>query len=252
MHNGLVIILILILLLLFYFYYYKHSYYNTTQVPACPTCEKYNVHRSHDDQKAAAKLMQEITKRNKTLIEHLKSKYLNSNFRPGMDPLKGNHIDIVPGSEMFPWTADSMFDADKIGQVQELVENEYIQERVNQLLTHYNANKIYEISPLNSSGVTSYTQDKETLILCLRKKEKNTAGENELHDINTIMFVDIHELSHMMNNLWGHKMNFWVLFEFMLMNAVECGIYKHVDYSKQNILYCGLLLTYNPLFDKIV
>lgn len=252
MHNGIVVILMLILIYIFYICYYRYSYHNTVSISACSTCEKYNVHRSHGDQDEAASIMGEINRRNKTLIEHLRSKYLNNHFSPNMDPIKNNHIDVIPESELSPWTAESMFDVAKANQIQKAMEGEYIQERVDQLINHYNPKQIYEISPLNQSGVTSYTQDKQTLILCLRKKEKNAQGENELHDINTIMFVVIHELAHMMNNLWGHKMDFWILFKFMLMNSVECGIYQPVDYHKKPINYCGLVLSYNPLFDGVV
>lgn len=253
MHNGLVILLSIILIFLFYKYYYKHSYWNTVPVSTCNKCEKYNVHRSHEDKIEAANIIKEITNRNNKLIEHLKSKYLTSNFQPNMDNIKNNHIDVVTNSDIFPWTADSMFDPNKTAQqLQQVTESEYLHERISQLIDYYNPKEIYEISPLNSSGVTSYTQNKKTLILCLRKKEKNTNNENELHDINTIMFVVIHELSHMMNNLWGHKMNFWVLFKFMLLNSVECGIYKPVNYAKSPIKYCGLLISYSPLFDNVV
>lgn len=247
MPNSLAIVLLLILTYFFYIYYFQYTHHNTTQIPACSTCEKYNVHRFHSDQEQAAEILQEVSKRNATLIEHLRNKYMNNHFDPGIDPVRNNHIDIIPESEFYPTLGSS-----ELNQIQNITENEYIQERISQLLQRYNSNDIYEISPLNKSGVTSYTQDKKTLILCLRKKEKNGKGENELHDINTIMFVDIHELAHMMNNLWGHKMDFWLLFKFMLVNAVECGIYTPVNYRKHPVVYCGLLLSYNPLFDPIM
>ena len=172
-------------------------------------------------------------------MEYLKNKYLNNKFAPNMDRnIKNNRIDVIP------------FTAEQLNQ--NWAENEYIQERIAQLIRNYDSNQIYEISPLNTSGVTSYTQNKKTLILCLRKKETDESGNNKLHDINTIIFVVIHELSHMMNNLWGHKMNFWILFKFMLLNACECGIYEPVDYRKYPVYYCGLLLSYNPLFDTSI
>lgn len=252
MRLAITIVLLIIIAYLFYIYYYQHSIYNTISVPACETCEKYNVHRSHEDKLAAASLMEKITKNIKTLIDHLKSKYIDNKFKPG-DPLKNNRIDIV-SSDIFPWDADSMFQTniDGINNIEKITESEYTRERINQLINYYNPSKIYEISPLNNSGVTSYTQDKKTLILCLRKKEKDKNGDHELHDLNTIMFVVIHELSHMMNNLWGHKMNFWVLFKFMLLNAIECGIYQKVDYSKYPIIYCGLNISYSVLYDNNV
>jgi len=246
MNYYITIVIVLTLIYLFYIYYYRYSHHNTISFSTCSTCEKYNVHQSHNDQTEAADIMRIVASKNAKLMEHLQSKYVHNGFTPRMDTLKNNRIDIVNNSDIFPWSAESMF------ATNEILESEYIQERVQQLIKNYNPKEIYEISPLNQSGVTSYTQDKRTLILCLRKKEKNKDGENDLHDINTITFVVIHELSHMMNDLWGHKMNFWVLFKFMLLNAVECKIYTPVDYSKKPLLYCGLLITYNPLYDSLV
>lgn len=223
------------MLFLFYHFYYKHSYWNNILVAPCYKCEKYNVHQEHEDQKEAAGIMREIIRRNKILINHLKEKYTYQNFNPELGD-KNGRIDIINHSELY----------NTLNQVNK---SEYLQNRIEQLVKFYNSDHIYEISPLNSAGVTSYTQDKKTLIFCLRKKEKNHKGNHELHDINTIMFVDIHELTHMMNNTWGHQVDFWILFKFMLENAVECGIYKPVDYSKFPINYCGLLLSYNPLMD---
>lgn len=225
---------LILLLVIFYHCYYKYSHLNTHRIVSCPSnrCEAYNVHRHHADQREAARIMGEVTSRNAKLIEHLREKYIPG-FNPSMESIKNNHIDVIGSTGIYDGKLD----------------NEYLQERVTQLLSKYNSRDIYEISPLNSSGVTSYTQDKETLILCLRKKEKNQSGANELHDINTIMFVVVHELSHMMNDRWGHDVDFWILFKFMLENAVECGVYSPVDYSSHPILYCGLLLTYNPIFD---
>jgi hypothetical protein len=178
-----------------------------------------------------------VNTRNRILIRHLKQKYLSPQLS-SPDPVKLNRIDVLQKTEIF--------------DLQRATENEYIQERIQQLLRNYDSGLIYEISPLNNAGITSYTQNKRKLILCLRKKEPNARGVNELHDINTVMFVNLHELSHMMNDLWGHKMNFWILFKFMLTNAVECGIYKPVNYAQHPIIYCGLKLTYNPVFDPII
>ena len=232
------IIIVIILFLIYYNYifnYYKYGYYNTSRVNLDAN---YNVHNEHEDKKSAAKMLMEINKRTQKLIKHLEKKYESNNFRVSMDPNKNNHIDIVETSDIYANMA-----------INSVKQTEYIQERIKQLINKYDPDRIYEISPLNPSGLTSYTQDKKTLIFCLRKKQKNKNGENELHDLNTIMFVVLHELTHMMNNTWGHKPDFWVLFKFMLVNAVEAKIYTPVDYSKYPIIYCGLALTYNPYYD---
>jgi hypothetical protein len=243
------IAVIVVLLILFYNYYFRYSAWNTFGVSLCNNsgqaggCESYYVHREHYNPKEAAKLMEEITQRSKTFMKYLDDKYVDTHSSSGIDPYKSNRIDVIGGSEMY--STDSMV----ASSMHSLLTPEYIQERVTQLLKNYDTDKIYEISPLNKEGNTSYTENKARLVLCLRKKEANEKGEHELHDINTIMFVVLHELSHMMNNEWGHPDGFWVLFKFVLLNAVEAGVYSPVDYSIHPIKYCGLLLTYNPMFD---
>lgn len=114
--------------------------------------------------------------------------------------------------------------------------------RIIQLENNYNSNNLYEISPHNIMGNTSFTQQKSKMVFCIRNKN------NEIHDINTIMFVVLHELSHLMHDKWGHGESFWFLFKKVLEDAVEAGIYKPVDYSKYPQNYCGMTITQNPYF----
>lgn len=241
-----VVILIILFLIYYYYYEFKYGYNNTQAVQAGD--QTYNVHKEHLDQKNAAMILAEVTRRNQKLFEHLRDKYGQSNIQNGPDPFKSNRIDVVGGTSMY-YNLDPS-ENDIAATMKHIMDKEQIQERLTQLFDHYNAKKIFEISPLNSEGVTSYTEDKKILILCLRKKSANPqTGEHDLHDINTIMFVVLHELSHMMNNTWGHPVEFWTLFKFMLLNGLETGIYDPVDYSKYPINYCGLEITYNPMFD---
>jgi len=206
---------------------------------ACPT---YNVHRAHDDQLAAAELLREITLRIDRLTQHLRQKY-EQDARP-FSPDHAGRIDVVPMSQLFYLFAP----ADET-QRKDAIDRERIQQRVQQLVDNYHPETIREISPLNREGLTSYTEDKNRLVLCLRRKEADAAGRHPLHDPNTMMFVVIHELTHMMNDSWGHPADFWVLFKFMLQNAAEAGVYSPVDYSRHPVVYCGLPLNYNPYFD---
>lgn len=252
--DGLVvalIILVVIVLIHYGYEYHRYSYQNTTPVVA-PTscsggqCERYNVHREHfDDSKQAAELMREITRRNATFIEYMESKYLGEKLR-SFDGDHKNRIDVVKGSGLY---YSNPMEHDVASQIGDVHLRENIQERVVQLVRNYDPTDIHEISPLNKDGSTSYTENKKTLILCMRQKKPDTDGSHRLHDINTMMFVVLHELTHMMNNTWGHPYEFWVLFKFVLDNAVECGVYKPVNYREHPIVYCGMNINYNPLFD---
>lgn len=113
-------------------------------------------------------------------------------------------------------------------------------------LRGYNPDNLFENHPHNISGDTSYTINKgKKMAICLRDKETL-----QLHDINTMMFVVLHELAHIASESVGHSDNeFWRNFKFILQNAAECGIYHVEDYSIHPMRYCGMTVTYNPLFD---
>ena len=112
------------------------------------------------------------------------------------------------------------------------------------LKQNFNPNKITETLP--TSELTAYSENKgEKMAFCLNKT-KNT---DTLIDLNTLTFVAIHELSHTMTTSIGHKQEFWKNFKFLLENAVKIGIYKPVDYKKENQSYCGMTITDNPFYD---
>jgi predicted metal-dependent hydrolase len=240
------IIIILILLICIYYNTLRFGPYNTQSVQY--GTERYKVHNAHSDVKAAAALMANINSRNEKLINFLQEKYSNTSPKILYDPNKNNRIDVISGTEMYAHGDINAHDV--VEQLRSPLNREYLQERIAQLVRNYSPSRIYEISPKNTGDATSYTEDKRTLVLCLRHKKPNIAGEYELHDINTMMFVVLHELAHMMNNTWNHKRDFWVLFKFLLLNATESGIYQPVDYAKYPINYCGLWLKYNPIYDQ--
>ena len=68
-------------------------------------------------------------------------------------------------------------------------------------------------------------------------------------DENTLTFVAIHELAHVMSKSIGHKTEFWENFKFLLKDAVKMGLYKAVDYKKKPKEYCGMTITDNPYYD---
>jgi hypothetical protein len=112
------------------------------------------------------------------------------------------------------------------------------------LSERFDSTKIHETLP--TSEHTAYSENKgEKIAFCLNKKKK----ENKLIDINTLTFVALHELAHIITESEGHKLVFWENFKFLLDNAVEIGIYKPVDYKKDPVHYCGMDLTDNPYYD---
>ncbi len=118
-------------------------------------------------------------------------------------------------------------------------------ERVKRLVKGYNPQKIMETLP--TSQYTAYSENKgEKLAFCLNTKKNDSSN---LIDQHTLMFVAIHELSHIMTKSIGHKSEFWDNFKFMLQNAKEAGIHEPKDYKKTPAEYCSMKLTDNPYYD---
>ena len=118
--------------------------------------------------------------------------------------------------------------------------------RTIRLVEGFNPQKISETLP--TSELTAYSENKgEKLAFCL-----NTTKEgNKLIDLNTLTFVALHELSHIMTESVGHNQEFWQNFKFLLENAKASGVYDPVDYKKKPKEYCGMKINDNPYYDLV-
>lgn len=96
---------------------------------------------------------------------------------------------------------------------------------------------IYETDP--SSDLTSYSVNKgEEISFCLKSKKTN-----QLHDINLLMYVAIHELAHVACPEIGHGRLFMKIFKKLAEEAVKINIYNKVNYSDMPVEYCGMILS---------
>lgn len=112
---------------------------------------------------------------------------------------------------------------------------------VDRLYKNFDPDNITENIP--GSTYNAYSVNKgEELSICIR--EKNT---EKFIDKNTLMFVAIHELSHMMSIDMGHTKEFWDNMKYLLNEASKLGIYSPVDYSKNPVMYCGMKIDNTPL-----
>ena len=119
-------------------------------------------------------------------------------------------------------------------------------ENVKRLVNGYNPKKIMETLP--TSEYTAFSENKgEKLAFCLNRDKK---GESNMIDEHTLMFVAIHELSHIATKSVGHKQEFWDNFKFLLENAKECGVHSPVDYKNKPAQYCGMDIKDNPYYDN--
>ena len=117
---------------------------------------------------------------------------------------------------------------------------------VQRLVQKFNPQKMNEILP--TSQYVAYSENKgEKVALCLNQKSKD--NNEHLIDEHTLMFVALHELSHIMTIVHNHKQEFWENFKFILMNAKEANIHDPADYAKQSKNYCGMTISDNPYYD---
>src|SRR3990172_11381149 len=99
--------------------------------------------------------------------------------------------------------------------------------RVTRLRQRFDESKVVETS--KSEKFTSYTINKGAkMVLCLRARD----AQEKLEQENTMMFVSLHEMAHIMTKAVGHDADeFWSNFKFILQNAVEIGVYTNIDYK---------------------
>src|SRR6056300_25944 len=135
---------------------------------------------------------------------------------------------------------------DKLSYLVENLNNRFKnRENVQRLVENFNPTTIKETLP--TSEYTAYSENKgEKLAFCLNKNNNNN---NNLIDQNTLMFVAIHEIAHIMTLSVGHTEEFWQNFKFLLENAVQLGIYEPIDYKKNPKNYCGMTISDNPYYD---
>ena len=133
----------------------------------------------------------------------------------------------------------------KLKDLVKYVDKEYPdRENVKRLVKGFNPKKINEILP--TSSYTAYSENKgEKLVFCTTTTKKG----DKLIDDNTLTFVGIHEIAHIMTKSIGHTKEFWANMKFLLKNAAKIGIYTPIDYKRKPKEYCGMKITDNPYYD---
>lgn len=108
------------------------------------------------------------------------------------------------------------------------------------LLRISNTIKISEVE-LNVNNTTSYTINKgEEIVMCIRNK-------NNFSPLNEIIYVLIHELSHIICPDLGHTENFYKINIFLLKEAIRLKLYINKNYNENPKEYCGIELNENLL-----
>jgi hypothetical protein len=118
--------------------------------------------------------------------------------------------------------------------------------QVQRLVNNFRAdpNRFLESTP--DAEHTSYSVNKgESVHFCLRQRD----GTEELVDENIMVFVALHEMSHMITQSVGHDPEFWNNFGWLLREAENRKLYKHTDFKSHPVMYCGVSITDSPHYD---
>lgn len=88
---------------------------------------------------------------------------------------------------------------------------------------------------------TTYTLNKSDMYFCLTPRKDDIY----VYDINTLMFVAIHELAHVSSVSIGHTDEFKDNFADLVNHGIVLGVYNYIDYSKTPVEYCGVTIKHN-------
>lgn len=92
-----------------------------------------------------------------------------------------------------------------------------------------------------NAGEAAYSVNKAHISMCVR----NAAGQVE--DLNTAVFVLLHELAHVCTEETGHTRAFWANMAFLMKLAIqEAGVYKYQRFESQPGAYCGHAIRQSP------
>lgn len=217
MQNLIIIILIIII------FYEELSnrcfeFFNTTFVKSNIDNNQYRVLSSYDDSQKASDTIAELNLFAVQLISKLKAKYIETEFYDNDDDdILENNLEYKKGVEI-----------------------------TKRLLQNFKSENLKENEP-ESPSKTSYTKDKTIIALCLREKD---SGNNDLHDIEVLKFVFLHELAHMATTELSHSRNFWTNFKFLLEFCEINNLYIPPNFDEYPKKYCSTNITYNPKNDK--
>jgi len=93
----------------------------------------------------------------------------------------------------------------------------------------------------NIKDNVAYSLGKRAIHICVREKS------GRLTDMNTSVFVLLHELAHVSSTTYGHDTQFWTNMKFLVELADRVGSYTYVDYDDHPGMLCGKKVGSNPL-----
>jgi hypothetical protein len=118
---------------------------------------------------------------------------------------------------------------------------------VKQILRNFDANPDRFAESTPDAAYTSYSVNKgEKVFMCLRQRDET----EELVDDNILIFVALHEMSHIGTASIGHTKEFWNHFAWLLEKSETLGIYKYQNFAAHPVEYCGVHITDSPKYKQ--
>jgi hypothetical protein len=118
---------------------------------------------------------------------------------------------------------------------------------VRQIIKNFDARPERFTESTPDASYTSYSVNKgEKIFMCLRQRDE---AEN-LVDDNILIFVALHEMSHIGTSSIGHTKEFWNHFAWLLEKAEEINVYKYQDFAAHPVEYCGVHITDSPKYKE--
>lgn len=91
--------------------------------------------------------------------------------------------------------------------------------------------------------ILAYNTNKgDKINICLT--DPNT--KKTIVDVNSMFFVFLHELAHVMTNDYSHNEEFWKNFRFLIKFSIDNNLYTYVNYNKKPTLFCGHEINHTP------
>jgi len=110
---------------------------------------------------------------------------------------------------------------------------------IKRLLKRYKRH-ITDLSPSATKHVAYNVHKGKVIALCIYRDDK-------FEDYNTIMFVLLHELAHVMTKEYKHNKQFWDNFKFLIKQAIKMKIYTYQDFNNNSKQFCNMNIKYTPL-----
>jgi hypothetical protein len=102
----------------------------------------------------------------------------------------------------------------------------------------------------HNTGYTSFSVNKgEKIVMCIRSREGGDEN-GDIESFNTLMYVVLHEISHIITEEVGHTKMFWENFKWILDESDKIKIYTKVDYSEEPEKYCGISINSSAAHQK--